>query len=131
MTAELVMENRKFGFGKSWKSHGISFPRFSGNPVKSIISHKFLPCQGDSGACSTPEMKQELANEYEIWEKLLTQKLLEVIILITVCLLLFESDKSLFKSFCFVSVILVLMYKVQYCRGDWGWLTHFFQCNRT
>ena len=30
---EMVMENYKFSHEKSWKSHGISFPRFCRNPV--------------------------------------------------------------------------------------------------
>ena len=34
LASEMVMENRYFDHGKSWKSHGISFPRFRGNPGK-------------------------------------------------------------------------------------------------
>ena len=34
LTAEMVIENHRFGHGKSWKSHGIAFPRFRGKPVQ-------------------------------------------------------------------------------------------------
>ena len=32
LASEMVMENRYFGHGKLWKSHGISFPRICWNP---------------------------------------------------------------------------------------------------
>ena len=38
----MVMGYRSLGHGKSWKSHGIPFPRFCGNPVcvvYSIVQH--------------------------------------------------------------------------------------------
>ena len=33
-SVDMVMESHKFGHRKSWKCHGMLFPRFHGNPAK-------------------------------------------------------------------------------------------------